>query len=73
MPLQVRDHFCSKLDHTAVGISGVMEELGALLRRKDAALAATLARLRIQPTFYAFRWITLLMTQARPPAATPFS
>ena len=35
----------------------------ALLGRKDPELGSTLTKLRVSPTFYGFRWITLLMTQ----------
>ena len=32
---------------------------------QDPPLAAALDNIRVAPTFYAFRWISLLMTQAR--------
>ena len=61
--VQVRDHFCSKLDHTRLGITAKITQLESLIQKKDAALCATLRRLKVAPTFYGFRWITLLMTQ----------
>ena len=60
---EVRDHFCSKLDHTELGITAKISELEVLLKQTDPELAAMLERLRVSPTFYGFRWITLLMTQ----------
>ena len=59
----MRDHFCSKLDHTRLGITAKITQLESLIQKKDAALCATLRRLKVAPTFYGFRWITLLMTQ----------
>ena len=34
-----------------------------LILRKDLELGRMLRRLKVSPTFYGFRWITLLMTQ----------
>jgi len=60
---ECRDHFCSKLDHTAVGIQHKVKEMERLIGNKDPELGRLLQRLRVSPTFYGFRWITLLMTQ----------
>jgi hypothetical protein len=60
---EVRDHFCSKLDHTDVGITAKVKTMENLIMRKDPELARLLRRLRVSPTFYGFRWITLLFTQ----------
>ena len=60
---ELRDHFCSKLDHTAVGISAKVARMEELILRKDAPCAKVLQKLKVSPTFYGFRWITLLMTQ----------
>ena len=60
---ELRDHFCSKLDHTAVGITAKVKAMEALLQQKDPQCCALLRRLKVAPTFYGFRWITLLMTQ----------
>ena len=35
----------------------------ALIAAKDPPVAALLRKLRVSPTFYGFRWITLLLTQ----------
>ena len=55
--------FLKTLDHSRVGIQGQMAELNALLRRKDARVWATLERLAVNPQFYSFRWLTLLLSQ----------
>ena len=60
---EVRDHFCAKLDHTELGITAKIQNLEALLAQKDPELAALLKSLRVAPSFYGFRWLTLLMTQ----------
>jgi len=60
---ELRDHFCSKLDHTAIGITAKIGVMEALIRKKDPEVAKLLANLRVSPTFYGFRWITLLLTQ----------
>ena len=60
---EVRDHFCSKLDHTALGITAKIQVLERMIERMDPPLGALLKRLKVSPTFYGFRWITLLMTQ----------
>lgn len=42
----------------------------SLLEKKDAEVARLMRRLRVSPTFYGFRWITLLMTQVSEPHAS---
>ena len=63
MLVQVRDHFCSKLDHTAIGISAKVKVMEHMIVRNDPELGKMLRKLQVSPTFYGFRWITLLMTQ----------
>lgn len=55
--------FLKTLDHSRVGVQGQMAELNALLKRKDARVWAALERLGINPQFYSFRWLTLLLSQ----------
>ena len=50
---------CSKLDHTAVGISPRWRGWRSCAKTP----CARCCRLKVSPTFYGFRWITLLMTQ----------
>jgi hypothetical protein len=59
-----RDHFCQQLDNSAVGIRSTIAQLNALLRRQDEELWRHLEYTsKVNPQFYAFRWITLLLTQ----------
>ena len=60
---ELRDHFCSKLDHTEIGITAKITKMERLIESKDPELGRKLKSLRVAPTFYGFRWITLLMTQ----------
>lgn len=60
---EIRDHFCSKLDHTELGITAKITRMEKLIEAKDPELGRMLKRLRVAPTFYGFRWITLLSTQ----------
>ncbi|KAH9329783.1 hypothetical protein KI387_001891, partial [Taxus chinensis] len=59
-----RDHFCQQLDNSIVGIRSTISNLTALLKRHDEELWRHLeATTKVNPQFYAFRWITLLLTQ----------
>ncbi|KAL6613974.1 hypothetical protein ACP70R_036244 [Stipagrostis hirtigluma subsp. patula] len=59
-----RDNFCQKLDNSAVGIRGTLSKLMQLLAKYDGELQHHLEiTTEVNPQFYAFRWITLLLTQ----------
>lgn len=59
-----RDNFCQKLDNSAVGIQGTLSKLSQLVAKYDGELQRHLEiTTEINPQFYAFRWITLLLTQ----------
>ncbi|KAG0583742.1 hypothetical protein KC19_3G159600 [Ceratodon purpureus] len=59
-----RDHFCQQLDNSAVGIRSTISQMTQLLRRHDEELWRHLEIIsKVNPQFYAFRWITLLLTQ----------
>ncbi|RCV28658.1 hypothetical protein SETIT_5G421000v2 [Setaria italica] len=59
-----RDNFCQKLDNSAVGIRGTLAKLSQLVAKYDAELQHHLEiTTEVNPQFYAFRWITLLLTQ----------
>ncbi|KAG0593489.1 hypothetical protein KC19_1G334100 [Ceratodon purpureus] len=59
-----RDHFCQQLDNSAVGIRSTISQMTQLLRRHDEELWRHLEiTSKVNPQFYAFRWITLLLTQ----------
>jgi hypothetical protein len=51
-------------DNSAVGIRATLGQLSVLLRRLDEDLWEHLERVAgVNPQYYAFRWITLLLTQ----------
>ncbi|KAL3507315.1 hypothetical protein ACH5RR_032697 [Cinchona calisaya] len=59
-----RDHFCQKLDNSVVGIRSTITRLSLLLKEHDEELWRHLdITTKVNPQFYAFRWITLLLTQ----------
>ncbi|GAB2243733.1 hypothetical protein Droror1_Dr00023861 [Drosera rotundifolia] len=58
------DHFCQQLDNSSVGIHSTLAKLKGLLKANDEALWGHLEfTSKVNPQFYAFRWITLLLTQ----------
>lgn len=64
---EFRDHFCQHLDNSAVGIRATIAKLNRMLQGYDPELWAHLEqRNKVNPQFYAFRWITLLLTQEFP-------
>ncbi|XP_010527478.1 PREDICTED: TBC domain-containing protein C1952.17c-like [Tarenaya hassleriana] len=59
-----RDNFCQQLDNSVVGIRSTITRLSQLLKEHDEELWRHLEiTTKINPQFYAFRWITLLLTQ----------
>ncbi|XP_022964438.1 TBC1 domain family member 13-like [Cucurbita moschata] len=59
-----RDHFCQQLDNSVVGIRSTISKLSELLKEHDEELWRHLEiTTKVNPQFYAFRWITLLLTQ----------
>ncbi|XP_058787157.1 uncharacterized protein LOC131661585 [Vicia villosa] len=59
-----RDNFCQQLDNSVVGIRSTITRLSHLLREHDEELWRHLeVTTKVNPQFYAFRWITLLLTQ----------
>lgn len=59
-----RDHFCQQLDNSVVGIRATITRLSLLLKEHDEELWRHLeVTTKVNPQFYAFRWITLLLTQ----------
>ncbi|XP_044464452.1 TBC1 domain family member 13-like isoform X3 [Mangifera indica] len=58
------DHFCQQMDHSAVGILSTLSRLSELLKANNEELWHHLEiKNKVKPQFYAFRWITLLLTQ----------
>ncbi|CAI9117686.1 OLC1v1019137C1 [Oldenlandia corymbosa var. corymbosa] len=59
-----RDHFCQQLDNSVVGIRSTITRLSLFLKEHDEELWRHLEiTTKVNPQFYAFRWITLLLTQ----------
>ncbi|KAG0469691.1 hypothetical protein HPP92_016391 [Vanilla planifolia] len=59
-----RDNFCKQLDNSVVGIRSTISKLSQLLKKHDEELWRHLeVTTKVDPQFYAFRWITLLLTQ----------
>jgi hypothetical protein len=65
---EIRDLYNSQLDaDQSSGVVGMMTKLGSLLSLEDPSLYAQLYQhLAIKPHYYAFRWITLLLSQEFP-------
>ncbi|KAK9915756.1 hypothetical protein WJX75_003726 [Coccomyxa subellipsoidea] len=61
---EFRDNFCQQLDNSEVGIRAMLSRLSSLLNHVDPELWYHLThKNKVNPQFYAFRWITLLLTQ----------
>ncbi|XP_051127868.1 uncharacterized protein LOC127249208 isoform X2 [Andrographis paniculata] len=60
----LRDNFVKQLDNSVVGIRATITRLSLLLKEHDEELWRHLEMTtQVNPQFYAFRWITLLLTQ----------
>ncbi|KAK7330109.1 hypothetical protein VNO77_24295 [Canavalia gladiata] len=58
------DHFCQQMDNSSSGILATLSRLSDLLKVNDEQLWHHLElTTKVKPQFYAFRWITLLLTQ----------
>ncbi|ODM94002.1 TBC1 domain family member 13 [Orchesella cincta] len=60
---EIRDFFIRSLDNSVSGIKRMMEMLMDSLKSRDQAVYAHIVKLEIHPQYFAFRWITLLMSQ----------
>jgi len=60
---EVRDLFIRDLDSEATGVQGNIAKLEKLLFEQDPQVAAHLQRLQIHTQYYAFRWLTTLLTR----------
>ena len=61
---EFRDHFCKQLDNSSSGIRATMTRLLEYLQMHDYELWDHLVnRVKIDPQYFAFRWITLMLTQ----------
>ncbi|GMT03647.1 hypothetical protein PENTCL1PPCAC_25821 [Pristionchus entomophagus] len=64
---EIKDNFIKTLDDSQCGIEQSMSSLHSLLSHWDPVLHAHLvARLQIRPQYYAFRWLSLMLSQEFP-------
>ncbi|GMT33789.1 hypothetical protein PFISCL1PPCAC_25086 [Pristionchus fissidentatus] len=64
---EIKDNFIKTLDDSQCGIEQSMSSLHSLLCSWDPVLHAHLVqRLQIRPQFYAFRWLSLMLSQEFP-------
>eukprot|EP01125_Pyxidicula_operculata_P020229 TRINITY_DN7446_c0_g1_i3.p1 TRINITY_DN7446_c0_g1~~TRINITY_DN7446_c0_g1_i3.p1 ORF type:complete len:247 (+),score=62.05 TRINITY_DN7446_c0_g1_i3:171-911(+) len=60
---EIMNNFCKSLDSSPVGIQQKMKDLNTLLQHKDPELWLNLEDKQLNPQFYSFRWLTLLLSQ----------
>ena len=60
---EVMDNFIGTLDASDVGVNQWIARLNFLLHVKDPVLWSDLEKKHVDPNFYSFRWITLLLSQ----------
>jgi hypothetical protein len=60
---EIRDNFCKSLDDSQMGIVQRISQFHCLLQQKDPQLYEDLEAKKMNPQFYAFRWLTLLLSQ----------
>ena len=61
---EFRDHYCKQLDNSDVGVKATLARLDQMLEARDPTLHTHLTETHgVAPTLYAFRWVTLLLTQ----------
>eukprot|EP01118_Nematostelium_gracile_P012345 TRINITY_DN4500_c0_g1_i1.p1 TRINITY_DN4500_c0_g1~~TRINITY_DN4500_c0_g1_i1.p1 ORF type:complete len:438 (+),score=96.38 TRINITY_DN4500_c0_g1_i1:132-1445(+) len=60
---EIRDNFCKTLDKSVMGITGLMTKLNMVLKEKDPELWQDFENKNLNPQFYSFRWLTLLLSQ----------
>ncbi len=60
---EIRDNFQKTLDQSELGVLAQIRQLNVLLRSKDAELWQDLEDKNMNPQFYSFRWLTLLLSQ----------
>ncbi|XP_071457127.1 TBC1 domain family member 13 isoform X3 [Marmota flaviventris] len=60
---EIRDNFIKSLDDSQCGITYKMEKVYSTLKDKDVELYLKLQEQNIKPQFFAFRWLTLLLSQ----------
>eukprot|EP00053_Salpingoeca_punica_P002076 m.36063 g.36063 ORF g.36063 m.36063 type:complete len:402 (+) comp11372_c0_seq1:203-1408(+) len=59
----VRDNFIETLDNSENGIRALMARMLKTLQKHDVALFDSLEKKALKPQFFAFRWLTLMLSQ----------
>ncbi|KAG1714985.1 TBC1 domain family member 13 [Nymphon striatum] len=70
---EIRDFFIKTLDESSTGIGGMMAKLMNSLQKYDNTVFWRLKQQDLKPQFFAFRWITLLLSQEFPLPGNAFS
>lgn len=63
---EMKDCFLKTLDESESGIKALMQRLSKLLERHDHAVWSRLREQDLHLQYYAFRWLTLLLSQEFP-------
>ena len=61
--VHIRDNFMKIYDHSEFGILVRMQRFLMLLKKTDDEIYYTFEKQKLKPEFYAFRWLTLLLSQ----------
>jgi TBC1 domain family member 13 len=61
--IHIREHFMKIYDNSEFGILVRMQTYLVVLKRLDPDIHAYLENQNVKPEFYAFRWLTLLLSQ----------
>merc|ERR1719272_2670398 len=59
----MRDAFVKSLDHEENGMFGRVHRFDSLLRHKDNEVWSHLSKEKVDPLFYAVKWLMLMLTQ----------
>lgn len=60
---EVRDLFIKSQDSCSTGVYGLLARYGDILARREPLIVAHHSALKIEPTYYAFRWVTTLLSR----------
>lgn len=63
---EMKDCFIKTLDESDSGIKSLMQRLSKLLEKNDVAVFNRLKEQDLHLQYYAFRWLTLLLSQEFP-------
>ncbi|CAF3005992.1 unnamed protein product [Rotaria socialis] len=61
--IHIRDNFMKIYDHSEFGILVRMQRFLILLKKTDESIHYLFEKQKLKPEFYAFRWLTLLLSQ----------